>query len=134
MPGDILRVRAGDIIPADALILESTAFTAGEAALTGEPYPVEKRPGIVTSASPGEASNALFRGAVAQTGEAIALAVNTGRATVFGAAASALAEAQAQSPFQRDLHEFGLVIARLTVSWSSCLRSGLSSAGQYWIR
>jgi P-type Mg2+ transporter len=134
VPGDILRVRAGDIIPADALVLESTAFTAGEAALTGEPYPVEKRPGIVTSASPGEASNALFRGAVAQTGEAIALAVNTGRATVFGAAASALAEAQAQSPFQRDLHEFGLVIARLTVSWSSCLRSGLSSAGPYWIR
>jgi P-type Mg2+ transporter len=42
VPGDILRVRAGDIIPADALILESTAFTAGEAALTGEPYPVEK--------------------------------------------------------------------------------------------
>ena len=39
VPGDLLRVRAGDIIPADALILESTAFTAGEAALTGEPYP-----------------------------------------------------------------------------------------------
>ena len=116
VPGDILRIRAGDIIPADALVLESTAFTAGEAALTGEPYPVEKRPGVVTSASPGEASNALFRGAVAQTGEAIALAVNTGRATVFGAAASALAEAQAPSPFQRDLHEFGLVIARLTLA------------------
>jgi Mg2+-importing ATPase len=115
VPGDILRVRAGDIIPADALVLESNAFTAGEAALTGEPYPVEKRPGVVTSASPGEASNALFRGAVAQTGEAIALAVNTGRATVFGAAASALAEVQAPSPFQRDLHEFGLVIARLTL-------------------
>ncbi len=116
VPGDILRIRAGDIIPADALVVESTAFTAGEAALTGEPYPVEKRPGIITSASPGEASNALFRGAVAQTGEAIALAVNTGRATVFGAAASALAEAQAPSPFQRDLHEFGLVIARLTLA------------------
>ena len=115
VPGDILRVRAGDIIPADALILESTAFTAGEAALTGEPYPVEKHPGIVTSPSPGEASNALFRGAVAQTGEAIALAVSTGRATLFGSAASALAEAQAPSPFQRDLHEFGLVIARLTL-------------------
>ena len=42
MPGDILRVRAGDIIPADALVLESTAFTASEAALTGEPYPVEQ--------------------------------------------------------------------------------------------
>ena len=67
-------------------------------------------------ANAGEASNALFRGAVAQTGEAIALAVNTGRATVFGAAASALAQAQAPSPFQRDLHAFGLVIARLTLA------------------
>jgi Mg2+-importing ATPase len=115
VPGDILRVRSGDVIPADALILQSTACTAGEAALTGEPYPVEKRAGIVAATTPGEASNALFRGAVAQTGEAIALVVNTGRATVFGAAASALAQAQVPSPFQRDLREFGLVIARLTL-------------------
>jgi P-type Mg2+ transporter len=115
VPGDILRVRAGDVIPADALILQSTACTAGEAALTGEPYPVEKRPGAVRATTAGEASNALFRGAVAQTGEAIAIAVNTGRATVFGAAASALAQAQVPSPFQRDLREFGLVIARLTL-------------------
>ena len=115
VPGDILRVRAGDIVPADALILEATACTAGEAALTGEPYAVEKRPGAVAAPDAGEASNALFRGAVVQTGEAIALVVGTGRATVFGAAASALAEAQAPSPFQRDLHQFGLVIARLTL-------------------
>ena len=116
VPGDILRVRAGDIIPADALILDCTAFTAGEAALTGEPYPVEKRPGVVAVPSPGEASNALFRGAVAQTGEAVALVIGTGRATVFGAAASALSQTQAPSPFQRDLHAFGLVIARLTLA------------------
>lgn len=115
VPGDVIRVRAGDIIPADAMILNATACTAGEAALTGEPYAVEKHPGVITAPSPGEASNALFRGAVVQTGEAIALVVGTGRATVFGAAASALSEAQAPSPFQRDLHQFGLAIARLTL-------------------
>ncbi|WP_375312745.1 magnesium-translocating P-type ATPase [Bradyrhizobium sp. A5] len=114
VPGDILRVRAGDIIPADALILQSTAFTAGEAALTGEPYPVQKRAGAVTD--PDDRSNALFRGAVAQTGEAIALVVRTGRDTVFGTAASALGEAQVPSPFERDLREFGLVIARATLA------------------
>jgi Mg2+-importing ATPase len=114
VPGDILRVRAGDIIPADALILESTAFTAGEAALTGEPYPVQKRAGAATD--PDDSSNALFRGAVAQTGEAIALVTRTGRDTVFGAAASALAETAAPSPFERDLREFGLVIARATLA------------------
>ncbi|MDE2377012.1 magnesium-translocating P-type ATPase [Bradyrhizobium sp.] len=114
VPGDVLRIRAGDIVPADALILQSTAFTAGEAALTGEPYPVQKRAG--PAAGPDDTSNALFRGAVAQTGEAIALAVRTGRDTVFGAAASALAEAQAPSPFERDLREFGLVVARATLA------------------
>ena len=44
VPGDLIRVRAGDIIPADALLLEGQAFTANEAALTGEPYPVESDP------------------------------------------------------------------------------------------
>jgi Mg2+-importing ATPase len=114
VPGDVLRIRAGDIIPADALILQSNAFTAGEAALTGEPYPVIKHAGV--TADPDDSSNALFRGSVAQTGEAIALAVKTGPATVFGAAASALAQAQARTPFERDLREFGLVIARLTLA------------------
>ena len=116
VPGDVIRVRAGDIIPADALLLEATAFTASEAALTGEPYPVEKRAGTVTAINAGEASNALFRGAVAQTGEALALVVGTGHDTLFGAAASSLAEGQAPSPFQRDLHSFGLLTARLTIA------------------
>ncbi len=56
VPGDIVEVRAGDIIPADALILNSTAFTANEAALTGEPYPVDKRVGIVPATTAAEAS------------------------------------------------------------------------------
>jgi len=116
VPGDLLRVRACDIVPADALVIASEACTAAEAALTGEPYPVEKRPGCVTAAEPAKASNALFRGAVVRTGEAIALVVATGAATLFGAAAAALAEAQAPSPFQRDLHAFGLVVARLTLA------------------
>jgi Mg2+-importing ATPase len=116
VPGDLLRIRAGDIIPADALILECTALTTGEAALTGEPYPVEKHPCSAAATNPDDKSSALFRGSVAQTGEALAITVKTGRTTVFGAAASALAQAQVPSPFERDLREFGLVIARLTLA------------------
>ena len=116
VPGDIVRVRAGDIVPADGLLLEATAFTAGEAALTGEPYPVEKAVGPVASTAAADASNAVFRGAVAQTGEALVLVVATGPATLFGAAASALAEAAVPSPFQRDLHAFGLLVARLSLA------------------
>ena len=116
VPGDVMRVRAGDVIAADALVLDSEAFTAGEAALTGEPYPVEKHAGLVTATSAGEASNALFRGAIAQTGEARALVVGTGRNTLFGAAAAVLGEGQEVSAFQRDMHAFGLVTARLTLA------------------
>lgn len=102
VPGDLIRVQAGDIIPADALILECAAFTANEAALTGEPYPVDKKPGIVTGATAAVATNALFRSAVAQTGTATALVVGTGRNTLFGSAAAALVTAQPPSPFERD--------------------------------
>ena len=116
VPGDIVRVRAGDIIPADGLILECAAFTANEAALTGEPYPVDKKPGIVTGATAGEATNALFRGAIAQTGTATALVVGTGRDTLFGSAAVTLATAQPPSPFERDLHAYGLLTTRLTLT------------------
>lgn len=116
VPGDIIRVRAGDIIPADGLVIAATAFTANEAALTGEPYPVEKRQGVVTASTAGEASNALFRGSVAQTGEALALVIGTGSQTLFGAAAASLAQDQTLSPFQRDLHQYGLVVARLTLA------------------
>ena len=62
-------------------MLEASAFTANEAALTGEPYGVIKRPGDVKVDTPAGASNALFRGAVAQTGEATALAIGTGANT-----------------------------------------------------
>ena len=116
VPGDLIRVRAGDIIPADGLVIESTAFAANEAALTGEPYPVEKRPGPVTGLSASEAAGALFRGAVAQTGEAVALVVNTGRATIFGAAAAALGQATETSPFEKDLRAYGLLTARLAMA------------------
>ena len=114
VPGDVFRVSAGDIIPADALLLEANAFTANEAALTGEPYGVVKRPGEVKAETAAEASNALFRGAVAQTGEAVALAVGTGANTLFGRAAQSLNAAAETSPFQRDLRQLGLLVARAT--------------------
>jgi Mg2+-importing ATPase len=116
VPGDVLRIRAGDVVPADGLLLQASALTLGEAALTGEPYPVEKRCGPVESEEAAEATNAVFRGSVVHTGEGLVLVAATGRNSVFGRAAASLAEAQGQSPFQRDLHSFGLLVARLTIA------------------
>ena len=114
VPGDVFRVVAGDIIPADAIVIETNAFAANEAALTGEPYGVIKRPGVVTAQEPTAASNAVFRGAVAQTGEATALAVATGADTLFGKAAISLNTAAEVSPFQHDLRQLGFLVARAT--------------------
>jgi P-type Mg2+ transporter len=60
VPGDVFRLRTGDVIPADALVLEASSFSANEAALTGEPYPAEKHPGVVSSRSAAEASMQYF--------------------------------------------------------------------------
>jgi len=114
VPGDVFRVSAGDIIPADAVVLSADAFTANEAALTGEPYGVPKGPAMVGATTAAAASNALFRGAIAQTGEAVALAVGTGPDTLFGKAALSLGAAAEISPFQRDLRQLGLLVARAT--------------------
>src|SRR5262249_18515171 len=59
-------------------------------------------------------SNALFRGAVVQTGEATALALGTGANTVFGEAAKALNAPPQPSPFEKDLRQLGMLIARAT--------------------
>ena len=114
VPGDVFRVGVGDIIPADALVLEASAFSANEAALTGEPYGVVKRPGEAKGQTAAEASNALFRGAVGQTGDAVALAIGTGANTLFGEAAKSLNAAAEISPFQRDLRALGFLVARAT--------------------
>ena len=114
VPGDVFRVGVGDIIPADALVLQASAFTANEAALTGEPFGVIKRVGEVKATTAAEASNALFRGSVAQTGEAVALAIGTGANTLFGKAAQSLNAAAEVSPFQRDLRQLGFLVARAT--------------------
>src|SRR6185312_15202884 len=82
VPGDVLRIRAGDVVPADGLLLQASALTLGEAALTGEPYPVEKRCGPVESEEAAEATNAVFRGSVVHTGEGLVLVAATGRNSV----------------------------------------------------
>src|SRR4051794_4781865 len=60
--GDVVELKAGDLVPADGIILLSRAALANEASLTGEPYPVEKSTGVSRSSMPAEAQNALFAG------------------------------------------------------------------------
>jgi Mg2+-importing ATPase len=115
VPGDVVELRAGDLVPADGLVLSAKGMRADEAILTGEPYPVEKRPGESGAADPSGAFEALFDGTAVVAGEAVMLVVATGPATAFGRIARALDAAEPPSAFERGLHQLGVLIMRLTV-------------------
>ena len=106
--GDVVRLVAGSLVPADGLLLAGEAPQANEASLTGEPYPVPKRPGAV-----GEAG-ALFAGTALVSGSATLLVVETGGATRLGAIAAALAQRRPPTSFERGLAGLGRLILRLT--------------------
>ncbi|MCC6828949.1 MAG: magnesium-translocating P-type ATPase [Novosphingobium sp.] len=129
VPGDVVRLSAGDLVPADGLVLAANAAQVNQAVLTGEPYPVEKRPQGETAISAGEgasdgegegegegeADNLLLHGSSMVGGTATMLVVETGARTRFGRIASALADEQPPTAFERGLHKLGILIVRLTV-------------------
>ncbi|WQO29837.1 magnesium-translocating P-type ATPase [Microvirga lotononidis] len=114
VPGDIVLLRAGDLVPADGIVLDSKAAHTNEALLTGEPFPVEKRPGPSDADTPAEAFNALFGGTALVSGEATMLVIATGARTRFGGIAAALRSVEPPTAFEKGLHAFGILILRMT--------------------
>ncbi len=91
VPGDLILLSAGNLIPADGLVIEAEDFLVSEASLTGESFPVEKRPGMISPDAPIAArTNAVFVGASVRSGTAKVLAIKTGHRTEFGAIAARL--------------------------------------------
>jgi Mg2+-importing ATPase len=115
VPGDVVQLTAGDLVPADGLLIEANNAQVNEAALTGEPYPVAKQPGTSAATSLAEAANALFTGGSMLCGTATMLVVATGRTSQFGGIAASLAKSAPPTAFERELHRFGLLIVRLTL-------------------
>jgi Mg2+-importing ATPase len=110
VPGDIVLLRAGDLVPADVQIVESRDFFVNEAQLTGEPYPVEKT-------ASGEAEKGIaFMGSSVMSGSARVLVSKTGHATTLGQIAKSLTKATAVSAFELGARRFGMLIMRLTVA------------------
>jgi Mg2+-importing ATPase len=93
VPGDIIRLNAGDLVPADARLLEVKDLHVRESALTGESLPVEKASGDLPAGNHGvaDASNCIFMGTAVQTGIGTAVIACTGRDTAFGEIAQRLA-------------------------------------------
>ena len=111
VPGDVVRLSAGSLVPGDGILLDATDCFVGEAALTGESYPVQKRVGLVSSDAPMAARrNCVFLGSSVRSGTATVLIVRTGTATEFGAIAERLTHEPPPTEFDRGLRRFGYLL------------------------
>ena len=120
VPGDVVLLSAGDLVPADGRLVESDDFFVNEAALTGEPFPVEKHAGEARGLDLEGATNAVFMGSSVVGGSAKFLVCATGRKTELGKIAGVLRRAPAPAALERGTFRFGLLIARLTVLLALC--------------
>lgn len=112
--GDMVMLSAGSLIPADGVVLESKDFFVNQGVLTGETFPLEKKPGIVDATSGlAERSNCVFKGTSVNSGTARVLITHTGKASLFGQIEGKLALRPSLTEFERGLHRFGFLLTRI---------------------
>ena len=110
VPGDIIRLEAGDFVPADARLLKSVSLKSEESALTGESVPSEKdaEAAVEEKAPLGDRDNMVFSGCSVTYGTATAVVTGTGMRTEMGKIAGMLAgEQDTQTPLQQKLSQLG---------------------------
>ena len=110
VPGDIIRLEAGDFVPADARLLRAVSLKSEESALTGESVPSEKdaEAEVAENAPLGDRSNTVFSGCSITYGTATAVVTATGMDTEMGRIANLLeGEEEGQTPLQRKLAQLG---------------------------
>jgi len=118
VPGDILELSAGDIVPADAYIIEANQVYSNEASLTGESYPVLKTTGTIDkNASLSKRFNSLWQGSSIVSGTAKALVVNTGKDTIFGSISKSITNIT-ETAFEKGIRQFGFFLMQITVVFS----------------
>jgi len=104
VPGDVIRLRLGDIVPADARLLAGDEVEVDQSALTGESLPATRKPG-----------DAVFSGSIMRRGEIGAIVYATGTQTYFGRTAQLVGEAKTVSHFQRAVMKIGDYLVVLAV-------------------
>jgi P-type Mg2+ transporter len=114
--GDIVELSAGNLIPADGIILSSKDFLVTEAALTGESMPVEKRPGVCAPEAPvGRRTNCTFAGTAVRSGVATVLVTAIGKETEVGDIARMLESSEPETEFARGVRQFGYLLIRVMI-------------------
>ncbi|MFF1519880.1 magnesium-translocating P-type ATPase [Streptomyces sp. NPDC058305] len=111
VPGDLVELRLGNVIPADLRLLEVTGLECDESVLTGESLPVDKDTGPVPAGTPlAELAGCALMGTVVRTGSARGVVVATGSRTEFGKIAAGLGTHQLDTEFQVGLRRFSLLL------------------------
>ena len=114
--GDIVLLKAGDIVPADGYVLESKSLFINESSLSGESYPAEKMPSILPDSTPlAKRTNSLFMGTYVVSGMGKALIVNTGEATVFGKLSGSIKRHLSLTDFEIGVRKFGYLLLEITL-------------------
>lgn len=114
--GDILFLSPGDMVPADARIIEAKDFFVSQATITGESFPSEKTSEPVPSKSDSIAdqTNIVFSGTSVVSGSATAVVIKTGEHTEFGKISSSLSQKQDKSEFEVGVSKFSLLVMKVT--------------------
>ncbi len=117
VPGDVVVLSAGDLVPADGRVLEARDFFVNQALLTGEPYPVEKHPGTGDggAADDARAAHRVFMGTSVISGTATVVVDRTGPRTMLGDIARTLATKPPATAFEHGTQAFGLLVMRITL-------------------
>jgi P-type Mg2+ transporter len=114
VPGDVIELSAGNLVPADGVLLDARDFLVNQAALTGESLPVEKRVGVVAAdATLSAHTNCVYLGSSVRSGSASVLLVRTGGATVLADVAARIATPEQETEFERGVRRFGELLLRV---------------------
>ncbi len=115
VPGDVVRIGVGDVVPADLRLLETNQLECDESVLTGEAAPAEKQiEPAAAPESPIDLPCCAFMGTVVRAGSGVGVVVQTGGRTAFGRIATQLGTRQPQTAFQLGLRDFSLLLVRIT--------------------
>ncbi len=114
VPGDIIRLAAGDMVPADVRVLSAKDLFLNQSTLTGESLPVEKKADIASAdiQNPLELPNICFLGSNVESGAATAVVVHTGDQTYFGSLASSIIGQRVLTSFDKGINKFTWLMIR----------------------
>src|SRR3989449_726084 len=116
VPGDIVILNAGALVPGDCLVQASTELFVDEAMLTGETFPVEKAVAVLSAETPlGQRTNPLWMGTHAVSGSAKALVIRTGKDTEFGKVSERLKLRPQETAFEHGIRQFGYFLMQVTL-------------------